>query len=114
MKRILITLAIAAFILTGCTTMKANELSGKTDATITYYEQWLTGAQILTPFFGPYAPAASVCIGTAYSALELYRKGSDSYTAGKLSASDLAALLVQVQESVQKIVALGNQVGIKQ
>ena len=95
-----------------CASFKANETSGKTDATISYYESWLVGAQLLLPMFGAYAPAAQIAINSAYTALELYRKASDMITAGKLDAAQVAASLVALQNQIIEIKAIGNQAGI--
>jgi transcription elongation factor Elf1 len=116
MKRILaITLLCIALVgcNMSCSSFKVNEQSGKTDATVQYYSEWLTGAQFLCPLFGPYMPEAQVAISLALTALDLYSKASDMYASGKLNASQLAASLVQVQEAVSKIVALGNKAGVK-
>jgi hypothetical protein len=97
-----------------CASFKANELSGKTDAQISYYETWLTSAQLALPLFGSYAPAAQVAISSAYTALELYRRASDWYAAGKIDASQLTTSIMAVQNQIIEINALGNQAGIKQ
>jgi len=95
-----------------CATVKQNEISGKTDAQIAYWESWLVGAQILLPMFGTTAPVVQVAINSAYTALELYQKASDMYTEGKLNATQLTASLLQVEEAIIRINALGNQAGI--
>ena len=115
MKRA-IAIALLCVVLVGCNmscaTFKANELSGKTDATCQYYRSFLVGAQYLIPLFGAFAPEAQVAINSALTALDLYSAASDMYAVGKLNATQLTASLLQVEEAIIRINALGNQAGI--
>jgi hypothetical protein len=116
MKRyIAITLLLVALVgcNMSCASFKANEQSGKTDATITYYSNFLVGTQLLLPMFGSFAPAAQVAINSALTALELYRRASDMYVNGKLDATQLTASIMAVQNQIVEINALGAQAGIK-
>jgi hypothetical protein len=115
MKRaIAITLLLVALVgcNMSCASFKAAEQSGKTDATIDYYQKFLVGAQMLLPMFGAYAAPAQVAINSAFTALELYRKASDMVAVGKLDAAQLVASIQAVQNQIVEINALGNSAGI--